>query len=84
VIGTDGSVLVEPMEPAPTLRLHLRNAQGPYRKGRQEVKMPPQTRFVKDMEDLARSIQTGTPLRYSYDHELLLQETLLRASSEPA
>jgi predicted dehydrogenase len=82
VIGTDGSVLVEPMEPSPTLRVNLRQAKGPYRKGRQELPLPPQPRFIRDFEDLARAIQTGSETRYSYDHELLLQETLLRASGE--
>ncbi len=82
VIGTDGSILLDPMEPGVTARIQLRTAQGPYSKGVQEVKFGPQPRFVKDFEELARSIKTGTPLKYSYDHELLLQETLLRASGE--
>jgi predicted dehydrogenase len=82
VIGADGSIMIEPMEPAPTLRSRMREAHGPYQKGAQEVKLGPQPRFIKDFEDLARAIKTGTPLRYSYDHELLLHETLLRASGE--
>jgi predicted dehydrogenase len=76
VIGTDGSMLVEPMEPAPNLRIQLR------KKGRQEIKLPPQPRFINDFQDLARAIQSGTELKYSYPHELLLHETLLRASGE--
>lgn len=82
VIGSDGSIMIDPMEPAITARINLRAAQGPYQKGVQEVKFPAQTRFVKDFEELARSIKTGTPLKYSYDHELALHETLLRASGE--
>ena len=82
VIGSEGSILIDPMEPAITARIQVRTAQGPYAKGVQEVKFPAQTRFAKDFEDLARAIRTGSPLRYSYDHELLLQETLLRASGE--
>ena len=84
VIGTDGSMMVEPMEPVPSLRVHFRDARGAYGKGTQTSKLPPQPRFVKDFADLARAIQSGEPLRYSYDHELLLQETLLRASGEMA
>jgi len=84
VIGTDGSIMVEPLEPEPTLRVQMRDARGPYRKGRQELKLPPQPRFIRDFQELARAIKTGTPLRYSYDHELLLQETLLRCSGEIA
>jgi predicted dehydrogenase len=82
IIGTDGSMLVQPMEPAPLLRVHVRSDQGPYKKGVQEVKLPPQARFVRDFQELAKAILNGTPLLYSYDHELLLQETLLRASGE--
>jgi predicted dehydrogenase len=82
VIGTDGSILVDPMEAAITVRIQLREARGPYKKGVQEVKFPPQPRFVKDFEELARSIKSVTPLKYSYDHELHLHETLLRASGE--
>jgi predicted dehydrogenase len=84
VIGSDGSIMVEPMEPVPTLRVHMREARGPYRKGVQEIKLGPQPRFIKDFEDLARAIKSGSALRYSYDHELLLHETLLRASGEIA
>jgi predicted dehydrogenase len=81
-IGTDGSITIEPMEPVPTLRSRMRESRGPYKKGAQEIKLPPQPRFIKDFEDLARAIKSGTPLRYSYDHELLLHGTLLRASGE--
>ncbi len=84
VIGTDGSIMIDPMEPAITARIQLRRAQGPYQKGVQEVKFPAQVRFVKDFEELARSLKTGTPLKYSYDHELALHETLLRAAGEIA
>ena len=34
------------------------------------------------LQDLARAIQNHQPLKYSYDYELLLQETLLRACGE--
>jgi predicted dehydrogenase len=82
VIGTDGSLLVDPMEGAPVVRTRMREARGPYQKGAQEIKLGPQPRFVRDFEDLARAIKTGSPLRYSYDHELILHETLLGASGE--
>ncbi len=84
LIGSDGSLMVEPMEPVPSLHVKLREARGPYKKGAQTVQLPPQPRFIGDFRDLGRAIRSGTPLRYSYDHELLLQETLLRASGEIA
>ena len=84
VIGTDGSVMIEPMEPSPVLLVHMREARGPYKKGSQEIRLPAQPRFVRDFEELGKAIKSGTGLRYSYDHELLLHESLLRASGEIA
>jgi predicted dehydrogenase len=82
VIGTDGTVMVQPMEPAPVVRIDMREDRGPYRKGTQEMALRPQPRFIRDFEELGRAIKAGRPLQYSYDHELLLHETLLRASGE--
>lgn len=82
VIGADGTFLIQPMEPAPTLRIFLRSARGPYRAGWQELRLAPQPRYIADFRELADAILSSRPLRYSYDHELLLQETLLRASGE--
>jgi hypothetical protein len=64
------------------MRVHMRKPQGTYSAGWQDITLPPQPRFVGDFKDLARAIKTGQPLKHSYDHELLLQETLLRASGE--
>lgn len=82
VIGTDGTFMIQPMEPRPALRVHMRNAHGPYRRGWQEIELPEQPRFIRDFEALAEAILKERPLEYSYDHELLLHETLLRASGE--
>ncbi|MBI4909367.1 MAG: Gfo/Idh/MocA family oxidoreductase [Acidobacteria bacterium] len=82
VIGSEGTVLVNPLEPAPTVRLQLREPKGPYKKGVNEWTLPAEPRFVRDFADLGRAIQAGAALKYSYDHELALQETLLRASGE--
>lgn len=82
VIGTDGSVIVQPMEPGTRMRVSMREARGSYKAGWQEIDMPPQPRYVGDFADLARAINTKTPLKYSYDFELLVQETVLRASQE--
>ncbi len=84
VIGSDGTVMVWPESSPPRMRVHLRKAQGPYKAGWQDITLPPQPRFVGDFQELARAINTGQPLKLSYDHELLLHETLLRASGEMA
>ena len=82
VLGTNGTFVVHPETNPPTMRVYMRHAQGPYNAGWQDIVLPPQPRFVADFAELARAIQNGEPLKNSYDHELLLQETLLRASGE--
>ena len=84
ILGTDGNILVYPEANPPVMHVSLRKAQGRYKAGAQVVQLPPHPRFVADFADMARAIQTNSPLKYSYDHELLLQETLLRASGEMA
>lgn len=84
ILGTDGSILVYPESTPPKMRVHMRKAQGQYTAGWQEITLPPQPRFIGDFAELARAIQNGQPLKHSYEHELLLHETLLRASGEMA
>ena len=82
VLGTDGSFVLNPESNPPGMRVNMRTARGPYKAGWQDITVPPQPRFVGDFKELARAIKSGQPLKHSYDHELLLQETLLRASGE--
>jgi len=82
ILGTDGSFVLNPESNPPRMRVHMRNPQGPYKAGWQDISLAPQPRFIGDFKELARAIKSGQPLKHSYDHELLLQETLLRASGE--
>jgi predicted dehydrogenase len=82
VIGTDGTIMVWPEASPPRMRVHMRKAQGNYAAGWQDIRLPPQPRFIGDFKELARAIKSGQPLKLSYDHELVLHETLLRASGE--
>ena len=82
IIGTDGTFMVHPESSPPRMRIYMRKPQGPYKAGWQDLTLPPQPRFIPDFAELARAIQSGKPLKHSYDHELLLHETLLRASGE--
>ena len=84
ILGTDGSFVLNPEANPPRMQVNMRNAQGPYKAGWQNLSLPPQPRFVGDFKELARALKSGQPLKHSYDHELLLQETLLRASGELA
>jgi hypothetical protein len=60
----------------------MRKAQGQYKAGWQQIELPPQPRFIGDFKELARALKSGQPLKLSYEHELVLHETLLRASGE--
>jgi predicted dehydrogenase len=79
VVGSNGSALVRPIEP-PTLELDLAKAAGPYGVGRQSIKMPPYERYVDDFAELAEAVRLGRPLSITPAEDLLVQETLLRAS----
>ncbi len=78
ILGTDGSIRIEPVEPGVRMQVTLREARGPYNAGPQQIEMPPQPRYIGDFRDMARAIRAGAPLKFSYDHELLVHETLLR------
>jgi predicted dehydrogenase len=82
IIGTDGTFVVHPEANPPRMRVFMKEPHGAYKAGWQQIELPPQPRFIADFAELARALKTGTPLKQSYDHELLLQETLLRASGE--
>lgn len=82
LVGTDGTVTVTPETSPPKMRVAMRKPQGRYKEGWQEIALGPQPRFVGDFKELARALKSGQPLKLSYDHELTLHETLLRASGE--
>lgn len=80
VIGSDGNMMVQPLGSGSKLRVGMRTAQGPYKAGWQEIQLPPQSRYIGDFKELARALKDKQPLKLSYDHELALHETLLKAS----
>ena len=83
VYGTKGSaIVVEPIEPGPTIRLCLDEARGAYAKGAQLVPVEPTPRERSYHLELAAFVRTllGQQLpERSLDHELLVEETLHRA-----
>jgi len=84
VYGTKGSaILVEPFEPTGTVRLCLEESGGGYDKGLHMIQLPAQGR--QDTHDLeitafVAAITGQAPPDRSLSHELLVQETLLRAT----
>ena len=82
--GTGGSaIILEPFEPGAQVRLCLEEAGGGYDKGEQFIPLRGESRqqlYELELECFLASIQgQQRPLR-PLEHELLVQETLLRAT----
>ncbi|MEX2303682.1 MAG: Gfo/Idh/MocA family oxidoreductase [Bryobacterales bacterium] len=82
LIGSDGSFMVQPLGGNGKMTVAMREAKGPYKKGWQDITLTGQPRYIPDFIEMARAIKSNTPLKLSYDHELWVHETLLRASGE--
>lgn len=79
VCGEFGRLEIRPLEP-PKVRLTLEKAAGGFDPGVHDIEVENTPRYVKDFQDLAQSIRSGEPLDFGYDHDLVVQETVLRAS----
>jgi predicted dehydrogenase len=80
ILGSNGTALVRPIEP-PELRVDLAKPAGPYQSGPQTIPLPPYRRYVGDFIELAAALRGEKKLSMPLDAELLVQETLLRASA---
>lgn len=91
VCGTKGTIEIYPIEPfnqpqllPPKLRLTLAEPMGGYQAGRQEVVFPHMPgRYDEQMVEFADIVRGARPNPYTYDHELLLHECVLRACGYP-
>jgi predicted dehydrogenase len=79
ILSSNGTAVVRPIE-APVLQLDLAKPAGPYQSKSQQVSLPAYRRYVDDFAELAMAIRSHKPLAVSLKEELLVQETLLRAS----
>jgi predicted dehydrogenase len=77
--GTQGAAVVQPIEGPPTLRIDLSSAAGPYQAGPQTQSFS-YTRYVDDFVELAAAVRGERKLRITPEQDLLVEETLLRAS----
>ena len=84
VYGTGGSaVVVEPFEPGGQIHLVLAEANGGYVAGSQVVTVPHEYRqelYDRVLAAFVATLRGEQPPDRSLDHELLVQETLLRAT----
>jgi len=78
VAGTNGTAVLAPIEP-PSLALDLAKPAGPYKAGRNMVRLPLYVRHQGEFQELADCILHRKPLGVSLDQELEVHETLLRA-----
>jgi hypothetical protein len=82
VCGTEGSVHIQPLD-NPAVRLALSAARGKYRKGYQDVTFPKYERYVADAADMAAVIRGEKASDFPPDHDLAVQEALLKACGLP-
>ena len=84
VHGTQGSaIIVEPFEPGKQIRLVLREARDGYQQGEQLVATNGESRgqvYELELEAFLATIAGKQPPDRPMSHELLVQETLLRAT----
>ena len=85
VYGSRGSAIMEPFEPVSTIRLCLDQARNGYRQGEQHVPVqdwPRQTLYELELAAFLPVILGEKPPDRSRGHDLLVQETLLRATEQ--
>ena len=82
VCGTEGTFHIEPLD-RPSVRVAFSTARGKYRKGYQMVEFGSYSRYTGDAADLAAIIRGEKDPEFSYDHDLAVQETLLKACGMP-
>jgi predicted dehydrogenase len=78
VCGTEGTFHIQPLD-NPAARVSLSKSREEYKKGTQDVKFPKYARYVDDAADMARVIRGEKPFDFSPEHDLAVQETLLKA-----
>jgi predicted dehydrogenase len=84
VYGDQGSAIMEPFEPAGALRLCLAKARGAYARGEQLIPLQDQPRqllYELELDAFLAAIAGERPPDRSPAHDLIVQETLLRATS---
>ncbi len=82
VCGTGGTFHIQPLDD-PSARISLAHDCGKYQRGTHEIAFPKYVRYVDDAADMARAIRGEKPLEFGPEHDLTVQETVLRACGLP-
>ena len=83
VYGTQGSAITEPFDPGETVRLTLAEPSGGYAAGVQVLRLPVVSRqdlYERELAHFLAVLRGDRAPDYPPEHELLVQETLLRAT----
>ena len=80
VYGTEGSAIMEPFEPAEQLRLCLAEPKDEYDAGVSMIDLEDRRRYVDTFAAFVETIENGAPPLRTLEHELLVQETLMRCT----
>jgi predicted dehydrogenase len=81
VSGDKGTIEIRPLEHPTVLRLSLKEAHAPYKKGTHTLEFPAMLdRYSNQLLELARVIRGETPNPYSLEHERLVNKCALQAS----
>jgi predicted dehydrogenase len=78
VCGSLGTFHIQPLD-NPSVRLALSQTRGNYQPGYQDLALPKYTRYVADADDMAKIIRGEKMSNFSYQHDLQVQRTVLRA-----
>jgi predicted dehydrogenase len=82
VCGTEGTFQIQPLDD-PAARVAFSQPRGSYRHGYQDITFPKFTRYVADAADMAAIIRGKKQSDFSYQHDLDVQTTLLKACGLP-
>jgi predicted dehydrogenase len=82
VCGTEGTFHIQPLDD-PAARVAFASPHGEYRAGYQDVRFAKFERYVADAAEMAAVLRGEKEAQFTHEHDLAVQETVLRASGLP-
>lgn len=82
VCGTEGTFHIQPLD-APSVRFAFSKPREKFGKGYHEQRFGNYARYVGDAADLAKIVRGEKDADFSYEHDYIVQETVLKASQLP-
>lgn len=79
VCGTEGTFHIQPLD-NPSVRVTYSKPRGEFKAGYQEIRLPKYSRYVGDAADMAAIIRGDKACDFSYEHDLIVQRSVLQAS----